>query len=138
MSVKERLKFFIKNQNLSVIDFEKSINSSNGYVNSISKSIGIDKLNKIIEIYSINIEWLLTGHGEMLKKPPSQDDKTYPRQATATAQEDEISKRDLFKQIDKLTQTVLEQQKTISNLHQEIKESRQTKQSDAGRVSKAG
>ncbi len=69
MSVKNRLKEFIKFRNLSVIAFEKSIGASNGYVNSISKSIGLDKISKIIEIYStLNIEWLLTGNGKMLKE----------------------------------------------------------------------
>lgn len=68
MSVKERIKKFIQTQRMTVIEFEKSINASNGYVNSIHKSIGIDKLNEIIEIYSmLNIEWLLTGKGKMLK-----------------------------------------------------------------------
>lgn len=69
MSVKNRIKEFVKHENISITDFEKSINSSNGYVNSISKSVGLDKLELIIENYSkLNIEWLLTGQGEMLKK----------------------------------------------------------------------
>lgn len=68
MSVKERVKKFVKYENISIIDFEKSINVANGYVNSISKSIGIDKINTILEKYpNLNIEWLLTGNGEMLK-----------------------------------------------------------------------
>lgn len=72
MNVKERLKKFIKSQNLKISDFEKSINASNGYINSISKGIGVDKLELIIENYPIlNIEWLLTGNGSMLKDIPS-------------------------------------------------------------------
>lgn len=68
MSVKNRLLDFIHFKEMTVRDFEKSINSSNGYVNSISKSIGIDKINLIIENYpNINIDWLFTGRGEMLK-----------------------------------------------------------------------
>ena len=68
MNVKERLKEFIKLEKMSVSDFEKSINTANGYVNSISKSIGVDKISTILENYpNINIEWLLTGNGEMLK-----------------------------------------------------------------------
>ncbi len=77
MSVKERLKIFIKSQDIQQNAFESSINSSNGYINSISKSIGIDKLNSIIENYPIlNIEWLLTGKGEMLRgSEPKQEEK---------------------------------------------------------------
>lgn len=70
MSVKERLKKYIKDEGLSVITFEKSINVSNGYVNSISKSIGLDKLNLIIENYpNLNIDWLLTGNKKNVVKP---------------------------------------------------------------------
>lgn len=69
MSVKERIKKFIQTQKITVIEFERSINASNGYVNSIHKSIGIDKLNDILEKYpNLNIEWLLSGKGEMIKK----------------------------------------------------------------------
>jgi len=74
MSVKDRLKKFIKDRGMSVASFEKSINASNGYVNSISKSIGVDKMESIIEKYSIlDIEWLLTGKGSMLKLDSKQN-----------------------------------------------------------------
>jgi phage repressor protein C with HTH and peptisase S24 domain len=68
MSVKERLKKFIKSQKISISAFEKSIDASNGYVNSISKGIGADKSLKINREYSIlNMDWLLSGNGQMLK-----------------------------------------------------------------------
>lgn len=68
MGVKERLKEFIKLQNITTREFEETIGVSNGYVNSISKSIGIDKLTLIIEKYpNLNVEWLFTGNGEPLK-----------------------------------------------------------------------
>lgn len=68
MNVKERLKFYIKHIDLSNKAFEKSINVSNGYVNNISKSIGLEILETIIEKYSnLNLEWLITGKGEMLR-----------------------------------------------------------------------
>lgn len=68
MTVKDRIKEFCKAESLTISAFEESIGVSNGYVNAISKSIGLDKLNTIIEKYSnLNIEWLLTGKGEMRK-----------------------------------------------------------------------
>ncbi len=71
MSVKDRLKIFINNQKLTVSAFESSIIVSNGYVNSISKSLGVDKLELIIEKYpNLNITWLLSGKGEMLLDKP--------------------------------------------------------------------
>lgn len=66
MSVKERIKKFCVSNNLTIREFENSINASNGYVNSISKGIGEDKLSLIIENYpNLNIAWLLTGIGAM-------------------------------------------------------------------------
>lgn len=68
MSVKERLKKFIKSQKMTVSGFEKDINVSNGYVNSISKGIGGEILLTILEKSpNLNLNWLLTGEGEMLK-----------------------------------------------------------------------
>lgn len=62
MNVKERLKEFIKGQGLTIKAFEASIDASNGYVNSISKGIGADKLDTILEKYpKLDLEWLLTG-----------------------------------------------------------------------------
>lgn len=67
--VKDRIKLFIKKLGVTIQDFEKSISVSNGYVNSISKSIGIDKIGLILEKYpNLNIEWVLIGKGEMIKE----------------------------------------------------------------------
>jgi len=69
MSVKERLKTFIKYHGLTVKAFEKSIPLSNGYVNNMFKSIGLEKIELIVEKYSnINLDWLIIGRGEMLKE----------------------------------------------------------------------
>ena len=51
MNVKEKIKKYLKTSNIKASDFEKSIGASNGYVNSISKGIGGDKLEKIRELY---------------------------------------------------------------------------------------
>lgn len=75
--VKDRIKAFLKSQNITVTSFEESIGVSNGYVNAISKSIGIDKINTILEKYSnLNIEWVLTGKGTMLKNDAPPPDTT--------------------------------------------------------------
>ena len=68
MNVKERLKEYIKYKNLTVISFERSINRSNGYVSSISKSIQPETILAISEKYpDLSIEWLLIGKGRMIK-----------------------------------------------------------------------
>lgn len=66
MTVRERLKFYLKENNISQNAFADSINVSSGYVNAIRKSIQPDKLSIIKSKYpNLNIDWLLTGDGEM-------------------------------------------------------------------------
>ena len=65
--VKQRLLQFINSIGSTQKAFEKTINAGQGYINNISKSIGFEKLNAIKLNYpQLNIEWLLTGAGEML------------------------------------------------------------------------
>lgn len=81
MTVKNIVKAYCEAIQMTVSAFEKSIGVANGYVNSISKSIGIDKVSLILEKYpNINIEWLLTGKGDMLKtkRTPRNPDNDNP------------------------------------------------------------
>lgn len=53
------------------MDFSDAIGVSNAYISSIKRSIQPDKLAKIQECYpDLNIEWLVTGRGEMLNNSP--------------------------------------------------------------------
>ena len=66
MEVKERLLQFIKENNISVSQFEKMCGMSNGYVNSIRKGVGLNKLEKILIAFpELNKDWLIRGHGDM-------------------------------------------------------------------------
>lgn len=68
MAVRDRLKAYLKEKNISQADFAIEIGASTGYVNAIVKTIGSDKLAIIREKFpDLNIGWLLTGEGEMLK-----------------------------------------------------------------------
>ena len=70
MSVKERLRKYIKYVGISERQFCLSIGVSTGYVNAISKSIQPDKLSSIsINYPELNPLWLMTGDGEMLLMP---------------------------------------------------------------------
>ena len=66
-----RIKQYIDLKGLSVSKFEKSIGMSNASFGKSLKSggtIGCDKLGIILNTYpDINIEWILTGRGVMLK-----------------------------------------------------------------------
>jgi transcriptional regulator with XRE-family HTH domain len=67
MSVKERIKKFIKYKEITERAFCTSIGVSFSYVNSIRKSIQPDKMKIITEIYpELNPIWLITGDGDML------------------------------------------------------------------------
>ena len=72
MTVKDRIKLFIKNKGLSQAKFEKAAGLSNGYVNGIKSAPGADKLQNIFDAFpDLNTSWLLTGEGEMLKEEQS-------------------------------------------------------------------
>lgn len=67
----ERIKEYIDFKGINISNFERSIGMSNA---SFGKSlrnggaIGTDKLENILTVYTdINIEWLLTGRGSMIK-----------------------------------------------------------------------
>lgn len=67
-AVQERVRSLCRSEGITIAAFERSISASNGYVNSISKSIGLDKLLKILEVYpNVDVNWLITGEGSMYK-----------------------------------------------------------------------
>lgn len=69
-TIKERLEKIAAFDSLSIRRFEEKCGLKRGNISNMSNesSIGSDKLSKIIDAYSsIDIEWLLTGKGDMLK-----------------------------------------------------------------------
>ena len=68
----DRLMQFIKFAGLSARQFDISIGASNGYTLRMKKnnaSIGSDVIENILKVYpQLNVVWLITGEGEMLKK----------------------------------------------------------------------
>ena len=66
----QRLKKFIEFKKLSISSFEKSVGFSNGSFASQlknNKTIGVDKLEKILNVYpELSSEWVLTGKGDMI------------------------------------------------------------------------
>jgi predicted RNase H-like nuclease (RuvC/YqgF family) len=73
MSVKERIKKFIKYKGIPVRKFESICGFSYGYIANIRVSIQPDKVMRIAEHFpELNTGWLLTGEGEMLKSEKKQ------------------------------------------------------------------
>lgn len=65
-AINERIKCFIKHKGITIQKFETLCGLSNGYVNSIKKTLGADKLESIIRAFpDLNRGWLLTGEGPM-------------------------------------------------------------------------
>ena len=67
-NVKERLICFIRSKNISKNKFEIDCGLSKRYVSNIRVSIQPNVIEKISLIFpELNVGWLLTGEGEMLK-----------------------------------------------------------------------
>lgn len=67
-TVKERLTQYLKAKKISKSEFGRAVGVSSAYVSAIRKTISTEKIQSISANYpDLNIEWLLTGEGEMLK-----------------------------------------------------------------------
>lgn len=70
-NIKERLLFYAKNQGIGIEKFLESIGMTYGSFKGKAKK-GTLNSDALVEIYTkypdINIDWLLTGKGEMLKE----------------------------------------------------------------------
>lgn len=72
MSIKGRLLEFIEHKKLNIAKFEHLCGLSNGYVHSMRKGIGHDKLEHISNTFpELSRSWLLLGEGEMIKHSES-------------------------------------------------------------------
>ncbi|WP_321331813.1 hypothetical protein [uncultured Bacteroides sp.] len=70
METTSNIKKYLKGKNIPLYKFLESIGKSNGYLNS-TKNFSLETLEDIIKLYpDLNIEWLLTGEGSMLKDGP--------------------------------------------------------------------
>ena len=66
--MKERIMEFVRYKGIPVSTFEQLCGLSNAYVKNISKGVGADKLEKILNAFpELNRTWLLTGEGSMLR-----------------------------------------------------------------------
>lgn len=76
MSIKERTYAFIRHKGISIKKFEELCDLSNGYVSSMRKGFGNDKLNNVLKNFpELNRDWLLYGEGDMLNDMVVQNNK---------------------------------------------------------------
>ena len=77
MTTKERLKEFVSKQGLGQNAFEKKVGIAVGYLASKSVSVTSDTIEKVIENFpNLNLDWLITGEGEMLKNSGANENNT--------------------------------------------------------------
>ncbi|MDR1583529.1 MAG: hypothetical protein LBS55_09805 [Prevotellaceae bacterium] len=70
MNAKERLRKFVEYKGMGRNRFEELVGISLGYLSSKSPSVGSEIIERIVRIYhDLNVEWLVTGHGKMIKTP---------------------------------------------------------------------
>lgn len=71
-TVKDRTLEFIKFKGLTMKSFEQRCDLSTGYVTSMRKGYGSEKLNNVLTAFpELNREWLLYGEGDMLSSSSS-------------------------------------------------------------------
>ena len=71
--LKDRLVEFIRHNNMSIREFERHCGFSNGVVGALKDNLTEDRRKVIVEKFpTLNLYWLLTGEGSMLK-----DEKKY-------------------------------------------------------------
>ena len=77
----DRLIQFIEYAGLSARQFDLSIGAANGYTLRMKKnhaSIGSDVIENILRIYPhLNVVWLLTGEGNMIKADAKSEEMDY-------------------------------------------------------------
>lgn len=82
---------FIKFAGLSARQFDISIGAGNGYTLRMKKnnaSIGSDVIENILKVYpQLNVVWLITGEGEMLKKQEEPEILDFDQLPTSRKQE---------------------------------------------------
>lgn len=70
-TIKERTIEFIKYKKISVKEFETRCGLSNGYVSSMRKGFGAEKLGNVLSVFpELNRDWLLYNEGEMIASSP--------------------------------------------------------------------
>ena len=71
MTLKNRVKSYCDRKNMAVTKFERTAGLSNGYFKDNLKRMSDDKIESIHRAYpDLNIDWLITGNGTMLKSEP--------------------------------------------------------------------
>lgn len=73
MDLKQRLLTYIQSVGMSVAEFERTAGLSNGYIKNFKGSLGVDKLENLLQAFpELSYEWLVRGEGDMLRSSVKQ------------------------------------------------------------------
>lgn len=133
LTLQDRLKQFITSLDLSVLAFENKCGMAQGTVSKMTDKSRQRTLEKIRRSYpQLNMDWLLTGQGEMLNSCPSQsivnsgkvggdiNQAGHDLSITEPCQEDKVVIDALTKEIEYLTALIAEKDKRIESLEHSL------------------
>ena len=113
MNTKDRLKEFLSAKNIGRNKFEFQIGVSRGYLSTKSEIISSEVIEKTIDLFpDLNLEWLITGKGEMFK-PIDTSSSIISTQSQAESNQDEFDK-------DKLIELLMRTVKTYQTREDEL------------------
>lgn len=130
----QRIKQYIDFKSIRVSAFEREIGMSNGSFASQlknNKTIGVDKLENILKKYpDINVEWLLTGNGNMLKLEILNEEES------VKIEKEELEEALNYKELAEARKETIESlQKIILLLEAQLEENKQNKKEISNRYS---
>ncbi len=141
MNIIERIIKIAENKGVSLNQFSKKIGVSNAYFSKQKKNnanVGSHIIEKIVRIYpDINIEWLITGEGDMIKSGESPGgassaDNRHLNMLEKQLQDKELHIKDLQKSIDLLQNQLKDCQKDKEHLYKQIEIILKTAGKEAG------
>lgn len=116
-SLSERVKTFLHVENVNMSEFARMTKTSNSFVISIKKNIGVDKI-KILKTINKNLslEWLLFGTGEMFNTESELEKNLNSKLEAAQKENLELKKElEILKRENALLQRITELQDRTKN-----------------------
>lgn len=78
MTLQDRLRVYLKSKSLTYKDFEERCNLSNGTAARLRETTRKSTFDRIANACDLNIDWLLTGEGEMQNNMPEKIEPLAP------------------------------------------------------------
>lgn len=118
----ERIIKFIDTLNISISEFERKCGLSNGAVSKMTDNTRITTIERISKTYpQLNIAWLRTGEGEMLKTSNTQS-STGDNSPNILGNGNSVNSTST---IDKALNEIAEQRKLVSKAQEQLSKSQE-------------